>query len=57
MRCDAMQVMAMREDFGQKVRFMLMNSFSTSDDTLSFLSKYPSLAKDPNIELMQNKVG
>ena len=33
-----------------------MNSFNTSKDTLGFLSKYPSLAEDPNLELMQNKV-
>jgi phosphoglucomutase len=51
----AKQVMTMRKKYGP-VRFMLMNSFSTSDDTLSFLSKYPELVKDPNLELMQNKV-
>jgi hypothetical protein len=31
-------------------------SFSTSEDTLSYLSKYPTLVADPNLELMQNKV-
>ena len=52
----AKQVMKMREALGMKVRFMLMNSFSTSEDTLAFLDKYPALREDPNIELMQNKV-
>jgi len=33
-----------------------MNSFSTSKDTLAFLEKYPQLAKDPNLEMLQNKV-
>ena len=46
----------MRHKFDSNVRFMLMNSFSTSDDTLAFLKKYPELSKDPNLELMQNKV-
>ncbi|CAE7769639.1 UGP1, partial [Symbiodinium microadriaticum] len=35
---------------------MLMNSFNTSKDTLTFLAKYPSILADPNVELMQNKV-
>jgi UDP-N-acetylglucosamine pyrophosphorylase len=53
----AKQVIAMRKEFKTHVNFMLMNSFNTSKDTLSFLaSKYPSLAADQRIELMQNKV-
>lgn len=53
----AKQIMAMRKDFGMKVKFMLMNSFSTSADTLSFLNeKYPSLASEDGLEMMQNKV-
>ncbi|CAM9608544.1 unnamed protein product, partial [Phaeothamnion confervicola] len=52
----AKQVMEMRKSFGKNVRFMLMNSFSTSKDTLAFLKKYPDLVADPNLELMQNKV-
>lgn len=43
----------MRKTFKSNVRFMLMNSFSTSDDTLEFLQKYPELANDPNLELVQ----
>jgi phosphoglucomutase len=53
----AKQVMCMREEFGQKVKFMLMNSFSTSDDTLEFFrTKYPSLAAEEGLEMLQNKV-
>lgn len=37
-----------------RVRFLLMNSFSTSADTLNFLKKYPELGTD--LELLQNRV-
>jgi len=52
----AKQVISMRESFNQPVKFMLMNSFNTSKDTLSFLSKYPVIVSDPTLELVQNKV-
>jgi UDP-N-acetylglucosamine pyrophosphorylase len=53
----AKQVMQMREEYGMKVKFMLMNSFSTSQDTLDFLkTKYPGLASEEGLEMMQNKV-
>jgi UDP-N-acetylglucosamine pyrophosphorylase len=52
----AMQVISLRERLQQNVRFMLMNSFSTSQDTLEFLSKYPQFKDDDMLELMQNKV-
>lgn len=52
----AKQVNSMRKAFKSNVKFMLMNSFNTSKDTLTFLAKYPSLVDDPKIELMQNKV-
>ena len=53
----AKQVVCMRENFGQNVKFMLMNSFSTSDDTLNFFrTKYPSLAAEDGLEMLQNKV-
>ncbi|KAJ1414029.1 UTP--glucose-1-phosphate uridylyltransferase-domain-containing protein, partial [Ochromonadaceae sp. CCMP2298] len=52
----AKQVISMRKQFKSNVTFMLMNSFNTSEDTLSFLAKYPALVQDPRIELMQNKV-
>lgn len=52
----AKQVISMRKKFKVGVKFMLMNSFNTSKDTLGFLAKYPSIVDDPSIELMQNKV-
>lgn len=53
----AKQVMQMRKEYGFKVKFMLMNSFSTSDDTMAFLKeKYPSLAGEDGLEMLQNKV-
>ncbi|EED93174.1 hypothetical protein THAPSDRAFT_262059, partial [Thalassiosira pseudonana CCMP1335] len=52
----AKQVMCMRKDFGENVKFMLMNSFSTSDDTMEFFrTKYPSLAAEEGLEMLQNK--
>ena len=52
----AKQIICMRKGFKSPVKFMLMNSFNTSKDTLSFMSKYPSIVEDPKVELMQNKV-
>lgn len=53
----AKQVMKMREDYGMKVKFMLMNSFSTSKDTLDFFEeKYPELRAEKGLEMIQNKV-
>jgi UDP-N-acetylglucosamine pyrophosphorylase len=52
----AKQVITMRKNFKSNVNFMLMNSFNTSKDTLTFLKKYPVLAEDPRLELVQNKV-
>jgi UDP-N-acetylglucosamine pyrophosphorylase len=52
----AKQVTSMRKHFGANVNFMLMNSFNTSKDTLSYLQKYPNLVEDPRLELVQNKV-
>ena len=53
----AKQIMKMREDYGFNVKFMLMNSFSTSEDTLAFFEeKYPSLRAEEGLEMIQNKV-
>jgi len=53
----AKQVLYLRkQNPGLNLRFTLMNSFSTSDDTKAFFqAKYPDLASDPTLELMQNK--
>jgi UTP--glucose-1-phosphate uridylyltransferase len=52
------QVMALRETSGSKVRLLLMNSFSTSDDTLDYLKKHAAggFAEASEVELMQNQV-
>ena len=53
----AQQVLHMRKEHGFKVKFMLMNSFSTSKDTLDFLqANYPALAYEEGLEMLQNKV-
>jgi UDP-N-acetylglucosamine pyrophosphorylase len=53
----AKQVIQMRKDYGMNVKFMLMNSFSTSEDTMDlFQKKYPDLASEDGLEMMQNKV-
>jgi phosphoglucomutase len=52
----AKQIIKMRKNFKSPVKFILMNSFNTSKDTLNFLSKYSSIVEDPSLELMQNKV-
>merc|ERR1719158_2104941 len=51
----AKQVASMKEKFGQDVPFMLMNSFSTSQDTLQALAKYPQLGTGSDLEFVQNK--
>lgn len=51
----AKQVSSMKEQFGQDVAFMLMNSFSTSSDTKAALDKYDHLAKGDDLEFVQNK--
>ncbi|MDB6077748.1 MAG: utp--glucose-phosphate uridylyltransferase [Akkermansiaceae bacterium] len=52
------QVASLRASSGQKVRLLLMDSFSSSEDTLDYLSKYEDQGfSDPNdVELMQNQV-
>lgn len=52
----AKQVIAMRKEHQQNVRFLLMNSFSTSKDTMEYLQKYPQIVSDPDLEFVQNKV-
>ena len=53
----AKQLTAMRNTYGYQVKFMLMNSFSTSEDTLNFFKeKYPTIAAEEGLEMLQNKV-
>jgi hypothetical protein len=54
----AMQVLSFRETTGSDLRFMLMNSFSTSDDTREYLAKYAAFAGSrfvDEVEVMQGK--
>jgi len=50
------QILATREATGSDLRFLVMNSFSTSADTLAHLSRYSALGHPRDLELMQNKV-
>jgi UDP-N-acetylglucosamine pyrophosphorylase len=50
------QILAVRQHTGADLRFLLMNSFSTSADTLAHLAKFPELGDPRALELMQNKV-
>ncbi len=52
------QVSALREASGANVRLLLMNSFSTSKDTLDYLRRHAAggFAEASEVELMQNQV-
>lgn len=50
------QILAVRKATGSDLRFLLLNSFSTSDDTLAHLARYPELGDPKHLELIQNKV-
>jgi UTP--glucose-1-phosphate uridylyltransferase len=52
------QILGLRKTSGANVRLLLMNSFSTSDDTLAHLERYRAqgLADASEVELMQNQI-
>jgi UDP-N-acetylglucosamine pyrophosphorylase len=50
------QILDLRKRYSVQLRFLLMNSFSTSADTLAFLRRYPELGDPKSLELMQNQV-
>ncbi|WP_033367832.1 UTP--glucose-1-phosphate uridylyltransferase [Rubritalea marina] len=52
------QISYLRQSTGAPVKFLLMNSFSTSEDTLSHLSQHedPSFSAKEEVELMQNQI-
>lgn len=52
----AKQILHLRQEFNSPLLFLLMNSFSTSRDTLDFLKKYPALGEPSDLQLMQNAV-
>jgi UDP-N-acetylglucosamine pyrophosphorylase len=53
----ARQILWLRRQHGTGgPRFLLMDSFSTSADTLGYLSKYPDLGRGEPLDFLQNKV-
>ena len=50
------QIIHLRNSYNNDVRFLLMNSFSTSEETKEFLLKYPELGLPEKIELIQNMI-
>lgn len=50
----AEQIATLRQETGAQVRFLLMNSFSTSEDTLAALAGGPLDGEE--VEMLQNKV-
>lgn len=52
------QIQFLRQTSGETVRLLLMNSFNTSEDTLSHLQRYRNegFAEASEVELMQNQV-
>jgi UTP--glucose-1-phosphate uridylyltransferase len=52
----ASQFLRLRSVVAPKLRLLLMNSFSTSSDTVVALASYPELGDPRELELMQNKV-
>jgi UDP-N-acetylglucosamine pyrophosphorylase len=52
----ARQILFLRKRYQQPLRFLLMNSFNTSDQTLEFVRRYPELGGPKDLELMQGLV-
>ena len=52
------QVQTLRKETGQNMKLLFMNSFSTSEETLSLLKKYEAdgFADRSEVELMQNQI-
>src|SRR3954452_1931049 len=52
----ARQILFLRQAYQQPLRFVLMNSFSTSEPTLEYLSRYKELGQPRELELLQGQV-
>jgi UDP-N-acetylglucosamine pyrophosphorylase len=53
----ARQILHLRRTHGTRgPRFLLMDSFSTSADTLAYLARYPDLSSDGRLDFLQNKI-
>jgi len=51
----ARQILALRERFGMPLRFLLMNSFATIDDTRDHLQRYPELGDPNSLDFLQSQ--
>ncbi|GAB4203362.1 MAG: UTP--glucose-1-phosphate uridylyltransferase [Roseiflexaceae bacterium] len=52
----ARQNLALRQHYGSRVPLLLMNSFSTDEDSRAALAAYPQLAGDLPLTVMQHKI-
>lgn len=52
----ARQILHQRKTYGCEIPFCLMNSFSTRQDTLDYLARYPGLAGGLTLDFIQSKV-
>ena len=50
------QVQSLRERAQYPVNLLLMNSFSTSEDTMAHLAQYADFADSAKVEMLQNRV-
>ncbi len=50
------QILHLRRSYGVPLRFLLMNSFSTSAGTRDYLRKFPEIGAPDALELMQSQV-
>jgi UTP--glucose-1-phosphate uridylyltransferase len=50
------QVLHLRRESGARLPLILMNSFSTHEDSVAALARYPELAQDVPFDFLQNKV-
>lgn len=50
------QVESLRQRAGYPVNLLLMNSFSTSEDTMAHLARYAGFADAGQVEMLQNRV-
>lgn len=52
----AKQILYQRKLYGMPLRFLLMNSYATCEDTVAHMKRYPALGGRGDFELMQNRV-
>lgn len=52
----ARQILHLRQSFDSPLRFLLMSSFSTAEDTANHLAQYPALGKIEDLQFIQSRV-